>query len=311
MPATFLCPWFHQASPDRPSCWPCRWRGPRGRRFSLVHVVQPPVILGGLAAHAVEMPVSINELVESASGHLDELATALLPPDLRARALVTAGNPAHEINAAAKSLGANLIVLSTPGFTGLTRVFLGSTAERVVRHAHCPVLTLRRKPGAPPIRKGAGKPPAVYAERPPWRRILEPLDFSPTSLGALRTAVSLAKQSGARLFLLNVVEPSPKAIGLEGAVLVRPEAGIMQNARKELPRIARRHVPESVPVTSLVGQGRAAKVIVETAVERKVDLIVLSTHGQTGLEWLLMGSTAEQVVRHTSCPVYVDRKSRH
>lgn len=68
-------------------------------------------------------------------------------------------------------------------------------------------------------------------------------------------------------------------------------------------------VPKSVRVTSLVGRGRAADVIVNTAEEKGVDLIVLSTHGHTGLNRLLMGSVAEHVVRHAKCPVYVVRKT--
>ena len=70
----------------------------------------------------------------------------------------------------------------------------------------------------------------------------------------------------------------------------------------------RRFVPKSVRVASFVERGRAADVIVETAELKGVDLIVLSTHGHTGLDRLLMGSTAEQVVRHAKCPVFVVRQ---
>jgi nucleotide-binding universal stress UspA family protein len=110
--------------------------------------------------------------------------------------------------------------------------------------------------------------------------------------------------------LLIVVEPNPYPTGMEGAVLVESDAAISKRARQQLPHVARRFVPKSVRVTSLVAHGRAADVIVETAEEKGADLIVLSTHGHTGLDRLMMGSVAEQVVRSAKCPVFVVRKTR-
>ena len=271
-------------------------------KISLVHVVQPPVVLEALPGGIAYLPSNPDDLLNAAKAHLAELAARLVPRDLLDQTVVAEGNPAYEVISTAESLKADLIVLSTNGRSGLKHVLLGSTAERIVRHAHCPVLTVRRQPGAP------AKP--VYPERLPWRRILVPLDFSFTSLHAMRVAAALAEQSGARLTLLNVVEPGPYAIGLEGAPLVLPDEVFARNAKTQLPGIAQRFVPSSVRVTSLVRHGRAASVIVETAEEEEIDLIVLSTHGHTGLERLLMGSTAEHVVRHAKCPVFVVRKLR-
>jgi len=260
---------------------------------------------GGIAI----APTDTNKLVNVSKKHLDDLAAQLLPSDLRGRTIVREGNAAYEVVSVAEELKADLIVLSTTGHSGLKRVLLGSTAERIVRHAHCPVLTVRRQMNESARRLLALKKP-IYPERLPWRRILVPLDFSLTSLRALKVAVPLAKQSGARLLLLNVVEPHPYPTGMEGAVLVLPDAEIARNAKAQLPRVTRRFVPKSVRVSSLVGHGRAADVVVETAEEKDVDLIVLSTHGHTGWNRLLMGSTTEQVVRHAKCPVFVVRKPR-
>lgn len=150
----------------------------------------------------------------------------------------------------------------------------------------------------------------LYPKGLPWRRILVPLDFSITSLRALKTAVPLARQNGAQLMLLNVVEANPYATGMEGAVLVVPDADLVRSAEAELPRIARRLVPKTVKATTLVAKGRPADVIVTVAEEKGIDLIVLPTHGHTGLERLLLGSTAELVVRHAKCPVLVLRSPR-
>jgi len=278
-------------------------------KISLVHAAQPPVVMRTMPDGGLVMPVNNARLVSVAKAHLDELAARLLPDELRGRMIVREGNPAAEVVATAKSLKADLIVLSTNGRSGLRRVLLGSTAERILRHAHCPVLTVRRQPSGPAMRLLSLEKP-LYPEGLPWRRILVPLDFSLTSMRSLTVAVSLARQSGARLLLLNVVELNPYATGMDGAVLVLPDSAVARNAKDQLRQVARRFVPRSVRVASLVGRGRAADVIVETAEKKGVDLIALSTHGHKGLDRLLMGSTAEQVVRHAKCPVFVARKPR-
>ena len=277
-----------------------------GAKISLVHVAQSPFVMSSFPEGGIVLPVNTDKLVSVAKTHLAELAAQLLPDELRGRTIVREGNAATEVVAAAKALKADLIVLSTHGRSGLKRVLLGSTAERILRHAHCPVLTVRRQEGEPAMRLLAQTKP-LYPKQLPWRRILVPLDLSPASLRALQTAVALARASAARLLLLNVVEPNPYVTGMEGAVLLIPDRDLMDLAKQQLPRVARKFVPKSVPVTSMVGRGRAADVIGETAEAEGVDLIVLATHGHTGWDRLLMGSTAEQVVRHAKCPVFVAR----
>ena len=278
-------------------------------KISLVHVVQPPIVVKAFPDGVSHIPISSNDLMNSIRVELDDLAKQLLPGDLLDRTIVRAGNAAYEVVLAANRLNTDLIVLSTNGRSGLKRAVLGSTAERIVRHAKCPVLTVRRRPSRQAVQASFHKGSA-YARRLPWRRILVPLDFSLTSLRALPVAVQLAKQCGARLLLLNVVEPSPYPTGMEGVTLIVPDSELAQYAGTELPRIARRFVPKSVRVTPLIDHGRAANAIVDTAEEQGVDLIVLSTHGHTGLDRLLLGSTAEHVVRHAKCPVLVVRKHR-
>lgn len=142
----------------------------------------------------------------------------------------------------------------------------------------------------------------------PWRRILVPIDFSNRSLRALEVAVALARDHGARLFLLSVIEPSAYAAGLEGVVLVAQGATLAGEAKVKLPKLARQHVPASVPVSCLVLQGKPFDVITRVAKQKRIDLIVLTTHGYTGLDRFMLGSTAERVVRHAPCPVFVVRR---
>lgn len=142
----------------------------------------------------------------------------------------------------------------------------------------------------------------------PWRRILVPIDFSSRSLRALEVAVPLARDNNARLFLLSVIEPSAYAAGLEGVVLVAQGATLAKEARVKLPKLAKERVPASVPVSRLVIHGKPFDVITDVAKQKRIDLIVLSTHGYTGLDRFMLGSTAERVVRHAPCPVFVVRR---
>lgn len=280
-------------------------------RISLVHVVQPLTVSAwrGIPGGGHYLAMNMHRLVETAKAHLDDLAMRLVPVDARGRTIVRQGNAAAEVVAVAKQLKADLIVLSNTGRSGLQRALLGSTAERIVRHAHCPVLTVRRKQSAPALRLLSQERP-LYTDELPCKRILVPLDFSLTSLRALKMAVSLAKQSRARLMLLNVVEPNPYPSGFDGVILVMPDSEVMQAAERELLHIVRRFFPKSNRPATLVQRGRAADVIVETAEKNRNDLIVLSTHGHTGLQRLLLGSVAEQVVRYAKCPVLVVRNPR-
>ena len=278
-------------------------------KISLVHVVPPALIMAAFPGEGSFLPVNNNNKVflKSAKLHLDKLAARLLPGKLLGRKMVREGNAAFEVVQAAKVLKADLIVLSTNSRSGLQRAMFGSTAERIVRHADCPVLTVRRQTGTSAKQMLLSEKPA-YPAGLPWNRILVPLDFSLSSLRALEAIVPLAQPCGARLFLLNVIEPNPYSTGMDGSILLLPDYTMARDAKSQLPRIAHHFVPASVPVTPLVLRGRASSVIVETAAQNGVDLIVLSTHGHTGLNRLLLGSTAEQVVRHANCPVLVLRK---
>lgn len=288
---------------------------PLARRYrakiSLVHVVQPPVMLTNFPGDGSYIPAatSSGDLTKSARAHLETLAARLVPDELLDKKIVRAGNAAYEVVSAARTLKTDLIVLSTNGRSGLQRVVLGSTAERIVRHAHCPVLTVRRQTSATAERMLLQENP-TYPEALPWKRILVPVDFSITSLRALEVAAPLAGEGDARLYLLNVVEPNAYSGGMDSSILVLPDSDVVRNAKHQLPLVAQHFVPEQLGATCLVRNGRAADVIVETAEKNRVDLIVLSTHGHTGLERLLLGSTAEHVVRHAKCPVFVVRKPR-
>ena len=139
------------------------------------------------------------------------------------------------------------------------------------------------------------------------KSILVPLDFSPPSKKALDYAVSVARQFKAKLTLLNVVEPDFAA----GFPLVMEDDKQMAAAKSELERAVKAaRVPRGLVEKILVRFGRSFHEITEAARTRKVNLIIIATHGYSGLKHTLLGSTTERVVRHAPCPVLVVRGAR-
>ena len=141
-----------------------------------------------------------------------------------------------------------------------------------------------------------------------FKTILVSTDFSKISIEALQYARDFAKEFGARLVLVHVVEKAPFIAGLETNPLVLSEKEIVEKAKMELRHLARTEL-EGVTVDTLVRTGKAFNEINQAASELKADLIIISTHGYTGLKHTLLGSTAERVVRHAPCAVMVVRPS--
>ncbi len=141
------------------------------------------------------------------------------------------------------------------------------------------------------------------------RSVLLPTDFSECAGYALSYATSLAREAGARLICVHVVEPVVPAVGYTGITEPLPMAEISEqledSAERELPKIAGCEECEGIEVEEAIVHGEAASEIVRVASERGVDLIVIASHGRTGLGRILFGSTAESVVRHARCPVLV------
>jgi universal stress protein A len=135
------------------------------------------------------------------------------------------------------------------------------------------------------------------------KRILVPMDFSECSRKALLYAVPFAKQFNAELILLHVVEPYPAV-----PELTTFEVETLNDGRREL-EAACRAVSGEVPAHGELRNGLARLEIANAARELGIDLIVLSTHGRKGLSRMLLGSTAEMVVRHAPCPVLIVREN--
>jgi universal stress protein A len=142
------------------------------------------------------------------------------------------------------------------------------------------------------------------------KSILVPVDFSKASLKALVYAESLCEQFNATMTLLYVIEPVGAADFMYAFPLTLGEDELRAKGKASVEKFARKNrVKRSLIETTLVRTGRAFHEICEAARTLKVDLIVISTHGYSGINHAIMGSVTERVVRHAPCPVLVVRES--
>jgi nucleotide-binding universal stress UspA family protein len=206
------------------------------------------------------------------------------------------GDAVATIVGAAAEAGAGLICMGTHGRTGPGRLLLGSVAEGVLRTAPCPVLTAKV---APPSSGEEVRSDGVVLW--PLKTILCPTDFSENSADAFGLACSLARDHGARLIALHVTTVPDLAYtgyGAPGAPLLKGEyLGTVRQSLAEL------QAGPGVKIERLLEEGDPPGEILRVAAETGADLIVIGTHGRTGLRHLLMGSVAEQVVRKAKSPV--------
>jgi nucleotide-binding universal stress UspA family protein len=137
------------------------------------------------------------------------------------------------------------------------------------------------------------------------RRILVPIDFSKNARRALRYAIPLAAQFGVRITLLHVVEPV--IYPTEMAIVVTNEKIAVNASRRHLAAFGEKFIPDKLRGKMIVRGGQPYFEIAEAAREMKADLIVLTTHGYTGIQRILLGGTAERIVRHAPCPVLTVR----
>jgi nucleotide-binding universal stress UspA family protein len=143
-----------------------------------------------------------------------------------------------------------------------------------------------------------------------YKRVLIPLDSSSWAEQALPHAIAQARHSQAELILLKVVEPFPHARGLSLGDLKRIEQQAITWAREYLERLADDVRQQGIPVQAVITDGRPHIEIPQYAETHQVDLIVMSTRGQSGLSRWLMGSVADRVVRGATVPVLLVRAQK-
>lgn len=266
-------------------------------RLHLAYIYAPAAtyIPDGLVGASPTVVAQMERDVEVELGRWKAAATLQAGGRVEVVARAELGLPFGSIVDLAEKLPAQLIVMGTRGRTGLAHVLLGSVAERVVRFAPCPVLTVR----------------GTDAARVPGR-ILVASDLSPSSRPALQTALGLATLTSAELDVLHVREGELHNRALFSAEPLGDRELLARIAGREVEDAARAlgdqlatldEGPSRRVAATLVKTGIASDVILSTAAELEADLIVVGTHGRRGFSHALLGSVAERVARAASVPV--------
>jgi nucleotide-binding universal stress UspA family protein len=226
-------------------------------------------------------------------------------PDTAVTTLVREGNVASEILTQATDMKADLLVMGTHGRSGFERLLLGSTTEKVLRKASCPVLTV------PPHHPGAAPATPVL-----FKRILCPVDFSDCSMQALNYATSLAQESEAHLTVMHVMAhdlgDTPEMYDTmitDGRLSL---ADYLRRREDEARARLKEAVPETVAaycqVETMMVRGKPGGEILRIAGEQQSDLIVIGVQGRGAADLMLFGSTTNHVVRASPCPVLTLRR---
>ena len=271
-----------------------------GADLHLVHVVARDYPITTLVAMPLVLPEA--EINRSVRRRLKEVARKYSIDLGRENIHVLKGRPFEEICRRARDVNVDLIIIATRGNTGFKHLVLGSTAERVVRYSPCPVLVVRGRDF-----KTNGRREEISGRAAEFRKILVPIDFSECSMKGLTYAKALAKEFGANLVLLHSVRLNYYVTSDEYArhdfpLLLQEEE---KAARGQMRDLIRQTDWDGIELEPSLQIGHAGDQICVWAREYEADLIVTATHGRTGLKHVLLGSTAEYVVRHAPCPVLI------
>lgn len=242
-----------------------------------------------------------QDLMKSAEEQLEKLT---LPEEARGvtvKRFVLSGTAGHEISDHARRHSADLIVMATHGRGTVARFFLGSIADQVLHSAPCSVLVLRK-----PEESAKEHAKAAKKKGQPVTKILVPTDFSPTSQLAVNRAIALTEDYDAELVILHVVDDDliSTHVQAEREMILKQ---LQTHALAEMKAMLPKDLVDNFHTIGAVKRGNPAKVIPAFAESHDCDLIVMGSHGRTGLGRVLLGSVADGVVRNAKCPVFIER----
>lgn len=236
-------------------------------------------------------PQLVEKEIEKAKAHLESVRVRASKEGVACENIVRHGEDSYRyiVDEASKK-GIGMIIMGRRGRTGLKRLMMGSVTAKVIGHAPCDVLVVPR------------------AAKVEIKKILVATDGSRYGERAAIEAIGIAKSSGARLTALSVV-PSESISPLDivhsemhrGLIAEREQKAAQCN----IDSVREAAVKEGISVEGLIAEGRPYEAIISTANEKGIDLIVVGSHGRTGIEKLLMGSVTERVIVLSPCAVLV------
>ena len=273
-----------------------RWYGASVHVMHVHHVLPVASTVPEMIPSMALTPEWRQELLRSVEAFATKDGSDAVPMTFE----VAEGFPAHEVVAAARRAAVGLLVVGTHGRSGFAHLVLGSVAERVLRTAGCPVMTI---------------PPRVADAAPVgplFKRILCAVDFSACSMRALEYATSLAQEADAHLTVAHVFElegalPSEWRTAVTPGFIRRELLAIEDERRHHLAYAVPTSVREFCSVDTLMTSGTPYREILRLAAENAAELIVLGVHGRNPVDLAFFGSTTNHVVRQARCPVLTVR----
>lgn len=240
-----------------------------GARLTVMHMART------LPDYAMFNPEGVRQLQDAGRAVLESVERQAGTECVNCAPVLRHGEePVHEIVAQAEESQADVVIMGRRGVHWLERLMLGEAAARVVGYVHCSVLVVPRESGM-------------------WKKgILLAVDGSRFADAAAVAAASLAKRCGLPVTVLSVCANDDLKCEMVLAMADRVRDLLRQ---------------EGVAADSVVKEGNPARAIVEAAAENDCDLIIVGSHGRTGLDRLLMGSVSQQVVIQAKCPVLVSK----
>ncbi|MGM0546062.1 MAG: universal stress protein [Bacteroidota bacterium] len=231
----------------------------------------------GMGTTAME---DFDEIEQALHERLSELAGEEIDSTLVTEPLISIGNPAQSIVEEAENF--DMIVMTTHGRTGFSRFFLGSVSEKVLRMSHVPVLIVNEE-----------------RELSNLDRIMVTTDFSDHSKEAFSIAMEIAKKANSTLELVNVMAFDPQHED-------EPDESKRQLREQRLKVLAKEEmhdIGDQLKTKLIVSTETPHEAILKYNIENPHDLVVMSTVGRTGIDYLMMGSTTANVARHVKSPV--------
>jgi nucleotide-binding universal stress UspA family protein len=217
-------------------------------------------------------PQKIEEMMDlEIKKHLETVKARALNEKIDCEIIIAHGEPYREIVDVATAKNVDMIVVGRRGKTGVTKLFMGQVAAKVIGYAPCRVLVVPR------------------ASKIEFKKLLIATDGSKHSEKAVSEAIGIAKCCGSELLILSAMRDESE----------------QKEAQTNVSKAAELAQKEGVNAEILTPVGRSYDVIVETAGGRGVDLIIMGTYGKAGLKKMFMGSSTEKVLGHTGCAVLV------
>jgi|SRR5579875_1060506 len=274
-PKRILCPLDLSAPSRTVLLWVRMFAEIYHAKTELLHVTwseYPPYFF---RSQTGELEDEVRQHQAALTEELTRLARETLPAEISSGIMVLDGRPIEKILEYAKLRKPDLIIMGSHGHSGITRLRLGSVAENIVRVGVAPTLVVR-------VRE--------TAERPKISRILCPVNFTAAAQACLKTSAVLARNFSAELLVMHAAEN-------EGADL--------KSAREQLCQWVPDDVRQHCNLIEVVRHGNAAEQILLAAHERAADLIILCAQHRRILDFAMLGSTTERVVRHANSAVLV------